>query len=761
MEITYIIEICVAIIIALLSIAYPIIVDKTSNIGEKYNSEYIPLVFDNEYPQRKIKIFNKYNLTLFQIILYITLLLLLCLIFKAEPLFGWDNFFINNSAKIIVLTSTIILMVTFFNWLNKVVLFNGSSIKLLKYIIGKYKVTTEVITKQYCLKAINEMTLYAINKQDSHIQKDLLHFYSELIYNFRQNHNSDKPLIYPFDIYEMLNRLSYECVNSNNKNLLAIQHRAVSGNWLFQNDFLKKEISTETYRWMWNNITIIYQNNEFIKMFWQNSFQYFKFELEHIYPENYDFETNKYSNQNEIDKRITERNLFLEFHYALGGLMIYCKNSDVIKSFFSFTQSQPPEYVLLPNSMTEIFENFDFFRNEYRHLENPIEYKYPYPGLDGLSNRRQVSYWICRYIVILFLRQYTLQSYYTYQNFSTQPNIPEKVNELNSWLESINYFKFCLNETIKDNTFLEELNLLSVLSSQFHLINSFITELEERIKDKIGQVKLNAAISEENVNNFLESSEEIIGDSIEKFINLNNNEFTENEDDLKLYVKGSMTLMSKSAFTVDDIPHMNYDSIFAQSIVRNNIEKFIPSSFLSSRTERYLLNRNNLINGINEILKSKKKNAVIIVFNPTWQTKNILTESNFNKLINYYPSSQYKMNDFIYILDKKDLPKIKFLGPTEQEEQELKLIKLNKHFPNYNIFGSVIDINLPENKSIKEKYINNESLNNQTELQILLIISFLIEIRFPSINRKIIQLNINTEFDELGSENDLSDLKEL
>ena len=46
MEITYIIEICVAIIIALLSIAYPIIVDKTSNIGEKYNSEYVENGFD-------------------------------------------------------------------------------------------------------------------------------------------------------------------------------------------------------------------------------------------------------------------------------------------------------------------------------------------------------------------------------------------------------------------------------------------------------------------------------------------------------------------------------------------------------------------------------------------------------------------------------------------------------------------------------------------------------------------------------------------
>ena len=43
----YVIEICVAIDIAILSIAYPILIDKISNIGQKYNSEYLPNVFES------------------------------------------------------------------------------------------------------------------------------------------------------------------------------------------------------------------------------------------------------------------------------------------------------------------------------------------------------------------------------------------------------------------------------------------------------------------------------------------------------------------------------------------------------------------------------------------------------------------------------------------------------------------------------------------------------------------------------------------
>lgn len=51
-----IIEICVAIDIAILGIAYPIIIDKISNIGDKYSSEYIPVLFNNEFPQKALRL---------------------------------------------------------------------------------------------------------------------------------------------------------------------------------------------------------------------------------------------------------------------------------------------------------------------------------------------------------------------------------------------------------------------------------------------------------------------------------------------------------------------------------------------------------------------------------------------------------------------------------------------------------------------------------------------------------------------------------
>jgi hypothetical protein len=208
----YIIEICVAIDIAILSIAYPIIVDKISSIGDKYSSEYIPVLFNNEFPQKSVVIkINKkeYGTPFFKLMLFATLFSFIFLIFKFEPLFGWDNWLINNSAKLIVLCLTINLIVLFFVWLGKVALYNGKSKSLLNHIISNYnksKVDSEL--QSYHLKAINELAFYAIEKQDEHLQETLLEFYYTVFANIRQNHDKSKPLVYPIDLYFLVSKLN-------------------------------------------------------------------------------------------------------------------------------------------------------------------------------------------------------------------------------------------------------------------------------------------------------------------------------------------------------------------------------------------------------------------------------------------------------------------------------------------------------------------------------------------------------------------------
>jgi hypothetical protein len=450
MSIENIVEICVAIDIAILGIAYPIIIDKISNIGDKYSSEYIPVLFNNVFPQRGLRLkFRKgfCEISYLKLTLYITIVSFLPLIFKSLPLFGWDNWFISNSAHLIVFSFSTLLTIFFFIWLDKVLLYNGRATTLLVNVIANYnrqKNDTEM--KSYHLKAINEMTYYAIEKQDEHLQEHLLRFYHHVFSEIRRSHDKSKPLDYPVDLYFLVYRLNSQLIDSQNKKLLKIEHRAVSGIWLL-GEFDEVPISGETYRWLWININVICDTERFIRMYWARASQHFDYRLPRIHPE-FDAQRN-ISNSLEIEQREQDRKKFLEMHFALGGLLLYRKQYESLKYIFEYTQSEPPKYVLLPDTMTDIFYWFEYFHNDFSH-DMPIDSRYNFRELDNLGSSKQVSFWICSYLVLLFIRQYSLYQYYTFQSFTSRPDLPKTATELNNWLDAVLRFRKCLSRLLKN-----------------------------------------------------------------------------------------------------------------------------------------------------------------------------------------------------------------------------------------------------------------------------------------------------------------------
>lgn len=752
MSIDNIVEICIAIDIAILGIAYPIIVDKISNIGEKYSSEYLSILFENDYPQRVIYIKSfKSKISLFKLILYSTILTFLFLIFKQEPLFGWNNFFINNSAKFIVLFFSAVLTISFFIWLDKVALFNGKSTSLLKHIIKKYngfKEDSEI--KTYYLKSINELTFYAINKQDEHLQETLLDFYYYEFSKIRKSHDRTKPLVYPIDLYFLVNNLNIELINKQNTKLRAIEHRAISGVWLLGEDFANIPISQETYRWLWINLYTICDNDKYVKMYWSNVHQYFDYKLQNIYPE-YDTTTFNITNRKEIDNRNEERSEFLEFHYALGGLLLYREQYKTIKYIFEYSQSLPPNYVLLPDSMTTIFEWFEIFRNEFKSRKTPIDSKYFFPELDNLGNRKQVNYWICSYLTVLFIRQYSLNTYYITQNFTSLPELPTEILELNNWLDSVFYFEKCLEDIKSNDDLIQTLGFSDIIVE--NKIENFIKDLKDEIVLKIGQQKLNASLSDVKIDQFKNSSNKIISDAFGCFSSIFNTEkHIEVDNELKLSVNGGSILMTKSAFTENDIEHINFDTFFAEYIANYNVKRYIPNSFLISKTKGYLLNTSNILEGL-DILIGSNQNVVIVGVNLRFELGNILSDSKFKNLLVKIPSFEPQVENLLFVLNKNDLPFIVHEDLQPYKTQELKLEMRNE---NLKLYYSVIDINLAENIELKNKWTSEEN-NDNLELKVLLTIDFL-SILYWKNERDIVQLSITSQYKEQGIQNDLKDI---
>lgn len=216
MELKDVFENYVTIITAILGVAYPIISDKTSDIGDRYNSEYLSQIFDTEFFQRKKKIL-KWYINYFEIVLYIALLSLIPPIFSCPPLFGWNNWFINNSAHILVFCTTACLIVSFIFWLKEVILYNGKTKKLLEYLIQKYEESNNEEDEQILLKAINEITIYAVNKQDKRLEEDLLKFYLEVCIIYRKKYadliKSENNKERHIDIYDIINKSEPDLLN--------------------------------------------------------------------------------------------------------------------------------------------------------------------------------------------------------------------------------------------------------------------------------------------------------------------------------------------------------------------------------------------------------------------------------------------------------------------------------------------------------------------------------------------------------------------
>ncbi len=757
MVIDKIVEICVAIDIAILGIAYPIIVDKISNIGEKYSSEYLSVLFNNDYPQRviKLKLFN-IRITFFKLILYSTILTFLFLIFNQEPLFGWDNFFINNSAKFIVLIFTTVLTVFFFIWLDKVSLYNGKSTSLLKYIIKKYnRLNDDSELKTYYLKTINELTFYAIDKQDEHLQKTLLDFYHYEFSKIRKAHDKSKTLVYPIDLYFLVNKLNSELINKQNTKLQAIEHRAISGVWLLGQNFENIPISEETYGWLWKNIYIICDNDKYVKMYWANVSQYFDFQLRNINA-CYDSLTFEKINQIEIDNRNEERSDFLEFHYALGGLLLYREHYKTIKYIFEYSQSLPPKYVLLPDSMTTIFEWFEIFRNEFKSRKKPIDSKYFFPELDNLGNRKQVNYWICSYLTILFIRQYSLDTYYISQKFTSLPILPTEILELNNWLDTVSYFEKCFEDIKNNENLIKSLGFSDIIVENKNKIEDFITDLKASIVSNIGQQKLNASLSDIKIEQFYTTSSKIISDVFGCFSSIFNTEkHTEIENELKLSVNGGSILMTKSAFTENDIEHINFDTFFAEYIANYNIKRYIPNSFFIAKTKKYLLNIDNIIDGL-EILIGNNNNVVIVGVNLRFEFGNIVSDSIFGSLLIKINSYESDVENLLFVLNRNDLPYIEHKDIQPEKIEELKLVVIDE---NLKLYSSVIDINLTENKDLKDKWKSEEN-NDNLDLKVLLTIDFLSIIYWKK-ERDIVQISIASQYKEQGIQNDLNDITPL
>ncbi|OMP32272.1 hypothetical protein [Mangrovimonas sp. DI 80] len=763
----YIIEICVGIDIAIFGIAYPIIITEINKIGDKYNSNYLPNIFRLEWISKEPK-FKYFNFSIFQYILLTTITSFILLIINAKPWFGWDNIFINNSAELIVLLLTAFLVFCFLSWIRVVTLFNGNPVKLLKYLINKYQnFNGDTETKKYLLRGINDFAFYTIRNQDTHLQEELLGFYWDEFDKDRVDYLNkidnlkctkehgfeelkNKGVEYSAELYDLVYRINLETLNHNNFLTKSLEYNSVSGWWLLGKGFNQVRISELTFRNLWDILILNLGKEKNIKSYWSKAHQYCNYAFT-IYPD-YEYGEIEPRNKEEIQLKQDERIRFLEFNYTLGGLLLQQNKYETLNYIFNYSSSSPPNYVLLPQSIDDIFYWFIRFSGRSNLRIEEIEVYFKFPNLDNYGVSYKVKYWICSYLCLLYIRQFSLHQYYTFQNHTGFPTLPEGKQELNELLQNIPFFTICLKDIMINKKLLKSVGLNVIVKEKKGEIEKHLLEVEKLVKEKLNYTQEVKEISSTKLEVFENNSVNIIKKALSNYddILLNYDKNVVYDKSPKLVVNGAIDLMPKSAFVNDDIPHLNFDEVLANSIVSNSIDKYIPSSFTVARTERYLVHNENILNALSSFFNSdtKKEDIIIIGFNINYRLKEILEKSNFDILYKY--STHRLLKDVLFVLNKNDLPRI---YKRDLNENEIKKHNLNVISDELKLYSSVLELN--KKPKLKLDWINagykEEDLNSDPKVQIAL--SFIWLLLWKK-DRRIVQIKISDPSLEQGIESD-------
>jgi len=744
------IDVCIPIIAAIIGIGYPILLQAVTSLEEKYNSNAIIELFKSE-PQRLFLLVS----------VIISLVSALLVLLNRPPWFDFGvlNSIVDNSAVLLLILFTIILVIAFFLFVSKVLIYNSKQ----RFIVYLIKEHSNPRKQKRIFKAISDLLYYSIRTQDSELALVISRFIYDA-FSKQRGLSKEKPVEYPIEYYELAYKTTEELVQIKDNRLLFLETRSAGAIWLLgeNKDF---EISETTYRWLWRNILVAirYNKDNMLMSFWETSHQYFTYNLrvvDAIY-----ITGGQIENADSIDKRNLERRTFLEFTQALGGLLLYKKKYTCIARFFRYTTSIPPVYELLPNSMDQVFDLYFKFRDPHENNFPWITHKYYFPELEGLNADYIIKNWICAYVSILFLRQYKIITHYIYEAPLAFPTIPKTRREKRDWIDNLDHFKELVNDNLNNNELIATLNL-DFITKEWCEKNErlmpldYIDELKKNVINEYEKQEVEQELSQTKIDNFFDSVRDLVPKALKRYESLNNK--TEiNENYKELFIVGERAVIDKSPFTLDqESENLNYDSFLPESL-SNKIHRGMSEIIYAMKTKTYVFKAKDIFDAIDKLEVNSEEYLILNFGNymPNFfddlkiaglsQNKYLKTE-----IINFEHFHFQLIGTSFFIIKRADLPNIEYLEIKKEEIDKFELKLINKDF---NIYGSVLD--LFKRVDLHQDYLDS---SNETNLNksALLNISLSTRVRWKkSIN--VVQIRAYSDYREKGSTNELKEIVPL
>ncbi len=739
--------------ITILGIAYPILLQVISRLDEKYSSEHILELFNKEISKRT-----------FKFTLIINLIFIVIWSFKLEPQIRFENrnidLIINNSANLLLGISSIILVISFFLFVDKILTYYTPK-RIVTHFSKKHRRSKIADNRSVYIEAMGDILVSSIKKHDKSVFYSLTNFFNSVFTDEREKQKKH-PVVFPEYLYVIIYNAIEELVLLKSKRNSVFENRIGGGLWLLGLGEEHK-LSKETFSWLWSYLRMLVENkhDEMLFKYWSNAHNYYQRSIPNIIRE-YDesSENFKVINEDQCLQRENERLRFFEFHYFLGGLLLFGKRYDCIRRIFRHTTVEPPRYELLPEFMSEIFYFYNKVRDPYLREYPFISSVYPFPKNSGFGGESVIKRWVYSYLTVLFLRQYTLHQYYSGRNPLEFPILPDNQGEIKLWINGLPLFKRMVRENFDNQELMEGLGFDYMTpqwlkeNDKLHPID-FIEELERRLDKAYTDGQYLTPIDPLKQRQFEYFTRKTLASTIESIINVSN-KITDGVDSKSWYIHGYSTVLERDAFAEkSEITHIDFDSFLANALSQKILSNY-SNIYNYKKSRKYLLKPENVFKAIDKM--NLNKDFVIICFNVFLDNyiKKLkiegLSKDNYGGIPIYWISGSDTVGHSFFILRKTDLPEVSTLPIDQKFIDKYRLKSLDSK---YIIHASVVDL-----KEASEEILNENRKDpddDEIKKSVLLNIHLDLEIKWKN-KVDMVQIVEYSEYKQKGLESDFKDI---
>lgn len=457
-----------SIIVALLSFAYPKIVDSISCVDAKYGSSMLTARLQREK-----------SFYAFRVLLVINLFcsILLPFLLDQSQCARWYIMF-----QAVIVVSLIAVTFCLFHTIG---IYNNPG-KLQNEIWSDFKTAQKKRHKENERQFFSQwvdLACYTMSGVDGTTAKNVYDCWSDYLASF-VNDKGVNNFEYDGYFYEGLAKLN-DCLCKNPDEPISVNNR----NPLLCSLIAPHcRITDSTYQSLRRNLIlqVHYGKDEWIMNYWEQASQRYGYFMKKISTYFLNEEIGVNYTPEEVQERDEERWRYYEFHLMLCAVIMQMKKYELLRNMMSFTQSFPSSYPLIPSTIHDCLQVFHEFNQRYSKKPMELEKKYPMLRSHGIADGLIMGTGNML-LALMVLRVYTLIWPYGSTHALGIPYAANNLKDNASWVTDMETLKRCLS-IVRTNS--ELLQAIGVVDLQ---------KTFENAKDLYGEIKEPEAIIDEFV----------------------------------------------------------------------------------------------------------------------------------------------------------------------------------------------------------------------------------------------------------------------